>query len=176
MKICRICKIAKDETLFFKDNGNKDRLKSDCKQCATESRRQWHRKNKEKINIKRREYYQIPEHREHRTDKRREWNDNNRVKMMLHRSKTRAKKHNLEFDLVLEDIQIPQLCPILGIKMEFATAKASENSPSIDRIDNTKGYTKDNIIICSWKANRLKNDFVLEDLEKMYLWMKKEIK
>ncbi len=37
------------------------------------------------------------------------------------------------------------------------------NSPSIDRFDSNKGYTKDNIRIVSAKANALKSDGTLEE-------------
>ena len=36
---------------------------------------------------------------------------------------------------------------------------------SIDRIDNTKGYTKQNCIVVSYKANSAKGPHSLEELE-----------
>jgi len=32
------------------------------------------------------------------------------------------------------------------------------NSPSLDRIDNSKGYVKGNVIVVSWRYNSLKKD------------------
>jgi len=51
---------------------------------------------------------------------------------------------------------MPLLCPILNIKFQVGR-ETWYNSPSIDRIDNTQGYTKDNIIIVSMMANSIKN-------------------
>ncbi len=38
-------------------------------------------------------------------------------------------------------------------------------SPSLDRIDSTKGYTKGNIWVISNRANTLKNDATLSELK-----------
>lgn len=51
------------------------------------------------------------------------------------------------------------------------TNQKKENSPSIDRLDNTKGYVKGNINIISWRANRIKSDATLDELEKIYRWV-----
>jgi cupin superfamily acireductone dioxygenase involved in methionine salvage len=40
-------------------------------------------------------------------------------------------------------------------------------APSIDRIDNTRGYIKDNIIIVSRRANILKKDATIDELRKL---------
>jgi hypothetical protein len=45
----------------------------------------------------------------------------------------------------------------------------------IDRIDTSKGYLKDNIKVISWRANRLKSDGTLEELEKIVNYMRKEL-
>jgi hypothetical protein len=36
--------------------------------------------------------------------------------------------------------------------------RQDDNSAAIDRIDNGLGYVRDNVLICSWRGNRLKND------------------
>ena len=86
---------------------------------------------------------------------------------MLNNSKQRAKKANIEHTLTLEDINIPEVCPVLGIKLETGTRRNHDNAPSIDRIDNTKGYTKDNIMIISCRANMIKKDASLQELKQI---------
>jgi len=63
-------------------------------------------------------------------------------------------------------------CPVFGFNLEFNDAGFRETSPSIDRIDSDKGYTKDNIQIISWKANRLKAYATVEDLEILVAFLK----
>ncbi len=58
----------------------------------------------------------------------------------------------------MHDIDIPERCPILGIPLARGTQKQNDRSPSIDRIDNTKGYVPGNVQVISLKANRMKND------------------
>lgn len=83
--------------------------------------------------------------------------------------KKRAKLKGFEFDLTLDDIPpIPEYCPVLGIKIKANdTNKPLDSSPSIDRIDSTKGYVKGNIRIISNRANRIKADATIEELRKV---------
>ena len=70
----------------------------------------------------------------------------------------------LEFNLELSDIVIPEKCPLLEVPFHFGTKECYDYSPSIDRIDNSKGYVKGNIQIISMKANAMKNSASLEEL------------
>ena len=83
---------------------------------------------------------------------------------MVSKSKKRAKKAGMEHTITIDDIVIPEYCPVLGIKLNIGDRKKHGNAPSIDRIDNLKGYTKENIMIVSNRANMLKNDATLEEL------------
>jgi len=86
--------------------------------------------------------------------------------IILAQAKSRAKRDGLEFSLKEEDIIIPTHCPILGIPIKRNIGSGfHKDSPSLDRIDNTKGYTKNNIRIISNRANLLKCDATLEELE-----------
>lgn len=89
-------------------------------------------------------------------------------KVLLNSAKKRAKDNNLEFNLELNDIVLPEYCPILNIKMQFNKKFAMDNSYSIDRIDSNKGYLKDNIQIISFKANTIKNNSTIKELKMVY--------
>ena len=79
------------------------------------------------------------------------------------RKRQNCKHLGLEFTIPLEEIEWPDFCPILGIKLDYFAPYRSENSVSFDRVDNNKGYISDNVIICSWRANRIKNDGTAEE-------------
>jgi hypothetical protein len=84
--------------------------------------------------------------------------------------KASAKKRNIEFDLTvsdIDDIGIPIHCPVLGIPLKFNRGKVKPDSISFDRIDSDKGYTRDNVVIISYRANQLKSDATLEEMENL---------
>ena len=75
---------------------------------------------------------------------------------LFNAAKTRATAKNREFNIELSDIVIPDLCPVFGIPMV---------RPSVDRIDSSKGYVKGNVRVISYRANVLKNDASVAELE-----------
>lgn len=83
--------------------------------------------------------------------------------MICHYARQRAKRRKIEFSLTENDITIPSHCPVLGVKLKFNWSGLRSgyfpDSPSIDRIDNTKGYVKDNVRIISNRANNLKKRY-----------------
>ncbi len=87
------------------------------------------------------------------------------IAQLLRGAQRRAHEKGLPFDLVAADIQIPERCPVLGIPMVVNSHKAVGASPSIDRIEAAKGYVKGNIAVISFRANRIKNDASLEEIE-----------
>jgi hypothetical protein len=78
---------------------------------------------------------------------------------MYRRAKSRAKIKNLEFNIKPNDIEIPLVCPILDIPLIIKTGKSGGNlnSPSLDRINSSLGYTKENIQVISHLANMIKS-------------------
>lgn len=86
--------------------------------------------------------------------------------------KNTVRRHGTEFTVTSEDLDWPLFCPILGIKLNYFTEHGrQEDSVSFDRIDPTKGYVPGNVYICSWRANRLKNNGTAEEHKKIYEFM-----
>ena len=126
--------------------------------------------------LKRREN---PEYRlkANKTDaKRRHTNDNSLKLYLLRSAKQRAKVKGLSFNIDITDINLPDKCPLLGIPLKSFYGNATGNSYSIDRIDSSKGYIKGNVWVISKRANTLKGDATLEELELLVANLRKKIK
>lgn len=91
---------------------------------------------------------------------------------MLWQIKARAKRGNIPFNLEHSDIVIPPTCPILGIPLKINSGHSGENSPSVDRIIPEFGYIKGNIKVISNKANSIKSNASIQDLEKVLEYVK----
>lgn len=103
-----------------------------------------------------------------------EWAQNNREKNLLRSARFRAKKKGVPFNLEATDIIIPEVCPVLGMPLTTQNDKQRDSSPSIDRIRPSLGYVKGNIEIVSWRANNLKRNATVAELEKVLAWMKSQ--
>lgn len=90
------------------------------------------------------------------------------IKQLINNLKSSAKKRGIEFDLTtldIDEIGIPLTCPVLGIPIYFYRGTPKDDSISFDRIDSSKGYTKDNVIIVSYRVNKLKSNATLAEME-----------
>lgn len=96
----------------------------------------------------------------------------NPAKYMWYEAKKRAKNKNLDFNIEISDIFIPEICPVLDIPLFLIDGKRTDNSPSLDKINNSKGYIKGNIKVISFRANALKNNATVEELEAIVKYMK----
>jgi len=90
---------------------------------------------------------------------------------LLNQLKSSAAKRNIPFELTmsdLNDLSFPITCPVLNIPLCFNVGSAKDNSYSVDRIDSTKGYTPDNIVVVSNRVNKLKSNANYEEMEKIF--------
>lgn len=83
------------------------------------------------------------------------------------RKKANAVSAGHEFNIPFGHIEWVPTCPILGLELDYFAEKTQENSPSFDRIDPSKGYVTGNVLIVSWRANRIKNDGTSEEHERI---------
>ena len=98
------------------------------------------------------------------------------AKTLLSLAKQRAAKAGQPFGLTIDDVRAAwpedNRCPVFGTEFIAGTRKQSDQSPSIDRLDNRWPYVLGNIAIISARANRLKRDGTAAELEQIAAWMR----
>jgi peptidoglycan/xylan/chitin deacetylase (PgdA/CDA1 family) len=96
----------------------------------------------------------------------------NWARSLWYSARRRARKFGVPFEITVNDVKIPEVCPVLGIPLQV-NSKPSDTSASIDRVHPQLGYTKDNIIVVSHKANTMKSNATIEELERLVEFYKK---
>jgi hypothetical protein len=151
VKCCRKCGIEKPLTEFHKDKHKKFGVRGICKPCACIVGHEYYLKNentiKKRVSVARKSY--IPKYTR---------DIDSRLKNLC----TKAKNRNKEFSLVNEDLldvfEVQQgLCaytklPLVAVANQF-------NTISLDRIDSSKGYHKDNIQLVCAAINKMKQEY-----------------
>jgi len=125
-----------------------------------------HRVRTEADKQKAREYRQRPENRPRYAEHARNYREKNKIRVklwkLLEMAKIRAVAKKLEFDLNIEwaSKTWTGYCAVSGLAMniEKKGGKISPTSPSIDRIDQEKGYTKDNCRFVLYGVNALRGN------------------
>jgi len=140
-----------------------------CLMCKQEYNEVYNKTHKEHI----KQYHKKRHTEKYSTENRRKKYINNVELELYHHAKSRAKQKNLEFNITKEDIIIPKECPVFGIPINFDN---KHNVPTLDRIDSSKGYIKENIQVICFKANRLKNNGTIQEFIKIISYMEKGLK
>lgn len=136
--ICSVCKIEKEKTVEnFQYRKDRDQYSTICRKCMVV------RGNSQRSHVR------------------------NFLQRMWYGAKRRSESnvsmisYEEVYDLWLEQNGI---CKLTGVKMTTITGKGRiSTNVSIDRIDSTKGYEKDNVqLVCLW-ANTAKNDLPITE-------------
>jgi hypothetical protein len=150
MKICNKCNKNLSDDQFYKRPERKNSLVPNCKSCSSKRTIKWQDKS---VITK-----------------------EGHISRIFNQRKAAAKKHEIFFDLELNDVinLAPDFCPVLNIKLSWGerNGKVTNNSPSLDKFDPKKGYIKGNIHWISFKANTIKSNATLEEIEAVANWMK----
>lgn len=134
-----------------------------CKSCRKNYRKSEKREHTKKYISERKEHYKQlnDEWRKNNPDYQKKWTKKCPESQLLRSARQRAKQKNMECTITQNDIHIPKICPVFKVPL----VKGTEYAPSLDRIDNTKGYTPENIVVVSRKANVMKNNGSVQDLK-----------
>ena len=85
--------------------------------------------------------------------------------VLLKNCRARAKQKNIPCNLdlaYLESLDRPSICPVLHIPIDN---RDKDHTISLDKIQPELGYVKGNVVFISLRANRLKNDATLKELQ-----------
>jgi hypothetical protein len=93
-------------------------------------------------------------------------------RVMMLAARKRAQQAHVPFAITEEDFEIPERCPVLGLCLESRRGRRGpiDSSPTLDRIVPGLGYVRGNVVVVSWRANRLKSDATLEELTRIIDW------
>lgn len=151
---CSKCGEVKSDNDFYQSQrGNR------CKECILIGTRKYKRKKR-----------MDPEHRKIEADKQKE----RRVRLwqntLIHDSKNRGVEHTLTIDDINQLFQKQNgLCYWFKIPLIPSNDSKHPQQPSLDRLDRTKGYTLDNVVLTCYSANIGRNETSVEDWEKFLI-------
>lgn len=149
-RTCTKCNIGKPYSQFGKQKNGKYGLRSACKDCTRKQNIVYvnnHRGNI--VNYDKKFYFSYKGF----------------IWKMPYSTKSRAKKRSLVFEIDKEWLEgrIGKMkCEVTGFKLEIMSGKkckVSPTQPSLDRIDPSIGYTKENTRVVCWWYNVMKHDW-----------------
>jgi hypothetical protein len=148
---------------FAKNKSRPDGLQSRCKKCQSETAAASYAKNPKKY-LKRTHAYQKAHPTQYKaydaTSKAR-----HPERYMWLKARNRAHRRGISFGIEVTDVIIPVTCPLLEIPLVRGTKKVHPGSPTLDRKVPSLGYVKGNVWVISHRANAVKNDATLEEIE-----------
>ena len=129
------------------------------KEATAVYRKEYYEKNKEALAAKKKEYYV------------KQLTDMDNHSFFLRRyQRYRRKSKNLNMDFNIDASYLKEIfptdkkCPALGMPFKVGYKDGISNSPSLDRIDNSKGYIKGNVVWVSMLANTIKTSATPEQI------------
>lgn len=140
VKTCTTCKTTKPKTEYHRNHTKRDGFNHLCRDCMKLASQRWRD------------------------------NPPGRAKSLWTTARNRAESKGWDFDLTPEWIEerlIAGLCEATGIPLELkgtATKHFRPWTPSLDRTDCHKGYTKDNVKVVCWMYNQAKGVSDYEDV------------
>src|SRR5579872_4296674 len=146
MKICSTCKLSLDESNFYQGQ-------SKCKKCHLEYARAYKKAHPDKVKEQRKRYNTL--HKDLILER------YGSLEYRFLNWKGGAQRRNILWNLEFKDLEaIPRICFYTGkpLSLDFN----QENTISLDRVDSSKGYTKDNVVFCCADINRMKQEFSID--------------
>ncbi|AUR90881.1 hypothetical protein NVP1151O_40 [Vibrio phage 1.151.O._10N.222.46.B1] len=186
MKTCRKCNTEKPLHDFVLNKSCKGGRAGTCKSCSNGYGRKWKEKNKDANSEKRRDlYYEKNKEKIKERQRERELNAplKSRAAMLRSGMVSRSRLKGLDFDSqffsnknLIERLKNNPNCECCGKVLDVGfkhDRKFNDDSPSMDRVDSSKGYTAENTAILCWRCNKSKQDSTAEQLRAIADFMDK---
>mgnify|MGYP003655486417 CR=1 FL=1 len=133
-------------------------------------RAKYYQENKEAI-LKQHKIYRLKNKEANKRYRQKKW-EKQRIKGAVRRAKVKNLPFNITEEYVKSVTPKDMICPALGIKMNTG-GEDLDSRPSLDRLVPEKGYVKGNVIVVSFKVNRIKADATPEELMKVAIFYEK---
>lgn len=153
--------------------------------ALTEKQLDWHRKHRENLSPERKEsrraraLARYHERRDQDLPKMRAYSKqryaSDRRLSLYDGAKRRASLDGIPFTITIEDIVIPQRCPVLGILLVTGASANHPALPSLDKFIPALGYVPGNINVISLRANSLKKNATIEEVAHLLAWMQAHV-
>jgi hypothetical protein len=146
-KLCKICGKLKSLDDFYKSQRGKK-----CKKCVLEITRTYKREKRKDSNFRKLEGNKQKERRL------RLWQNT-----LINDSKNRDLEHTLNVNDI-NDLYEKQegKCYWFNVPLIPSDKHKHPQQPSLDRLDRSKGYTKENVVLCCYSANIGRNENDIE--------------
>ena len=187
--ICSRCKREKNSSDFVHSKSAKNGFDSRCKKCHAENQRKAYKLNPKRLleNSKRwriKNKHRLSSILKKSRIKQKEKNPlafraHEMFQHMRQRSKSKNRNiilmnPNITPQYILSLLTMQYSCGCCSKAFDFSyrnNNKKNPNAPSIDRIDNLRGYEKNNIVVICWRCNSIKNDGTEKEHFQIASWM-----
>ena len=192
-KTCRKCNILLTLENCVKDKSKSGGIASICKQCNYNRSKKLKKDNPQRAKLQKQREYQVRKQNPRATKRQQQYNQawyqkirksgvNGKVQILLGSIKARAKKGKIPMNLDLDYLVsiATDDCPVDGLPLDWemnsvTEGKATDRSPSLDRIVPSLGYVKGNVKFIANKWNTWKSNMLLRDLELIIAYMEKHL-
>lgn len=112
-----------------------------------------------------------PQQKAHKAKTKRAWHTNNLPRTLCTQARHNAKEAGVPFDLTPVDIVVPERCSVFGLILQVGKGYSGPASPTLDRIDASRGYVRGNVAVISQYANSRKGRATAAQHRRIAEWM-----
>jgi hypothetical protein len=192
-KTCRECCAPLTAQNSAKDKSKKNGIALICKTCKGKIVAEWRKRNPDKVKLQRQRAYQVRKQSPRAVKQKQQYNQtwyqkirksgvSGKVQILLSSIRARVKQGKIPMDLDLDYLVsiATDDCPVDGLPLDWemnsvTEGKATDRSPSLDRIVPSLGYVKGNVKFIANKWNTWKSNMLLRDLELIIAYMEKHL-